>query len=182
LLVSPELSLGRGGGGGGGHGFGGGFHGGFAGHGFGGARGFGGRGFSRWEDHGRFGDRGFRGRGRGFRDRGFRDFDGGFFGFGYPDYYPLLPLLLPVPFLQGLLWILRFRRIAHLCCMFTWVRCKHCVGGSCLKIALDLVRLDFDYPGRRPEMYLPCVIERRGCDVSREPHLYKDISVSKSRT
>jgi hypothetical protein len=31
LLVSPELSLGRGGGG---HGFGGGFHGGFAGHGF----------------------------------------------------------------------------------------------------------------------------------------------------
>jgi hypothetical protein len=45
LLVSPELSLGRGGGGGGGHGFGGGFHGGFAAHGFSGARGFGGRGF-----------------------------------------------------------------------------------------------------------------------------------------
>jgi hypothetical protein len=45
LLVSPELSLGRGGGGGGGHGFGGGFHGGFAAHGLSGARGFGGRGF-----------------------------------------------------------------------------------------------------------------------------------------
>src|ERR1700740_2457584 len=70
LLVSSELSLGRGGGGGGGHGFGGGFHGGgghgfgggfhggVAGHGFIGARGFGGRGFS---GRGGFGDRGFRG-------------------------------------------------------------------------------------------------------------------------
>jgi len=75
LLVSPELSLGRGGGERGGHSFGGGFHGGFAGHGFSGARGIRRQRLFRLGDHSRFADRGFGGRGRAFRDRGFRDFD-----------------------------------------------------------------------------------------------------------
>ena len=52
---------------------------------------------------------------------------------------------------------------------------------AALKPHRTLFHSNFDYPRRRPEMHLPCVIERRDCDVSREPHLYKDISVSKSR-
>ena len=161
-----------------------GFHRGFAGHGFSGARGFGGRGFSGWGDHGRFADRGFRGRGRGFRDRGFRDFDGGFFGFGYPDYYSLYyPYYYPYPFFRELFWILRFRRIAHFCCVFTWACCKTAwaEAEAAFKPHRILSDSDFDYPGE--DLKCIChVIERRGCDVSREPHLYKDISVSKSRT
>jgi uncharacterized membrane protein len=63
LLVSPELSLGRGGG----HGFGGGFHSGFAGRGFSGARGFSGRGYYGRGYYGGYYGRGYYGGyGRGY--------------------------------------------------------------------------------------------------------------------
>jgi hypothetical protein len=82
----------------------------------------------------------------------------------------------------GLFWILRSAEL--LTCVVSPIGfvVKTAWTESALKPHRTLFHSNFDYPRRRPGMHLPCVIERRGCDVSREPHLYKDISVSKSRT